>query len=96
MCSVNEGVHGKLKGLLKFPVTGTLNIDGSCVRDPDDGMCHTTGWLDGFFDAGTYTAGDVTAFKFTCKAKNQGLFFTQWINADATNGGNSGDISNSP
>jgi hypothetical protein len=94
---VNEGVQGKYSGFLKFPVTGTLDTNGACVRDPGDGMCHTSGWLDGFFPTGHVdgvpTASN-TAFKFTYKAKNQGLITTKWINADATNGGNTGDIRN--
>ena len=90
---VNEGVHGRFNGFLKFPVTGSLVIGGTCVRNPDDGMCHTAGWLDGFFPSG-HVDGDVTAFKFTYTATGQGLTMFQWINADPTNGGNSGDIAN--
>lgn len=94
---VNEGVQGKYSGFLKFPITGTLDTNGACVRDSGDGMCHTSGWLDGFFPTGhadgTPTASN-SAFKFIYKAKNQGLLQFKWINADSTNGGNSGDIHN--
>lgn len=92
--TIREGVQGTFSGQLKFIVTNaTFNAGGSCVRDISDGLCHTDGWVAGFFGAGAVIGDTQPNWSFKYKAKGSGLIFNSWINADPAVGGNVGDIS---
>jgi hypothetical protein len=85
--TIAEGVSGKMAGSFTVIVTnGVLDVNGSCVR-ADDGQCTTAGWVEGFF--GVNATYDVPNFNFRYTARNQGLIFKSWTNADT---GNLGDI----
>ena len=62
--------------------SGVLDVNGSCVR-AEDGQCTTAGWVAGFF--GTSATYEVPQFNFKYTAKNQGLMFKSWTNADTGN-----------
>jgi hypothetical protein len=96
---IKEGVTGKFSGFFIIEVSnGTFNPNGTCDKTvntyPGWEQCDTAGWVKGFF--GPSATYDIPKFKFVYIAKTgQGLIFSKWQNADASNGGNVGDISSS-
>jgi hypothetical protein len=93
--TVNEGIQGKFSGQEKFTVTnGTLDVNGSCVRsDPypvGDGLCHTDGWVLGFFGPSAVIGDVLPGWSF--KYKTKGALSNAWTNADVTVGGNIGPL----
>jgi hypothetical protein len=93
---IKAGVSGKFSGFFGISVTnGVFDPNGSCVLTQYDGwqQCDTAGWVAGFFGNGaSYT---IDTFKFNYSASGQNLIYNAWQNADATNGGNTGDIASS-
>jgi hypothetical protein len=93
---IREGVTGKFVGFFNMSISnGTFNPNGACDKTvntyPGWQQCDTAGWVKGFFGpSATFT---VDTFKFNYSASGQGLSNNSWQNADATNGGNIGDIS---
>lgn len=85
--TIAEGVSGSMSGSFTIIVTaGVLNVNGSCTLG-SDGQCTTAGWVSGFFGpTATYA---IPQFNFRYTAKNQGLHWKSWTNADT---GNLGDI----
>jgi hypothetical protein len=93
---VTENIRGKFSGYIKMLVSGgTYDPNGQCVRDPNDGNCHSDGFIAGFFGGSATSSCDTNGycpFNFVYDSSNPNLTFNHWVNSSA---GNSGDIATS-